>query len=218
MKTAYEYAIHLPANYDRDKKYPTIFTLHGKGSDENNMYHLVEPLNEQFIIVGIRGNVRLGMGYQYYVLKSLGNPIREMFDLAIQDLELFISYATDRYSIDANKRYLLGFSQGAILSMSLALTMGHQLKGIVALNGYVPHFVKAEYSLQSVEDVSMFISHGEHDSVFPVKIGYETAEYFQKKTSHITFNIYPSDHGVIEENRNDFVEWLMQDSGVSMND
>jgi len=217
MKSAYQYDIHLPTNYDLNKKYPTIYTLHGKGSDENNMYHLVEPLNEQFIIIGIRGNLRLGMGYQYYELKSLGNPIREMFDVAIQDLESFIRYVTEKYPIDSNKRYVLGFSQGAILSMSLALTMGHQLKGIVALNGYVPHFVKTEYSLQSVEDVSMFISHGEFDSVFPVQIGYETAEYFQNMTSHVTFNIYSSDHGVIAKNRNDLVQWLVDDAQVSMN-
>ncbi|MCR8659853.1 alpha/beta hydrolase [Paenibacillus endoradicis] len=217
MKSAYQYDIHLPANYDPNQKYPTIFTLHGKGSDEKNMFQLVEPLNEQFIIVGIRGNLRLGMGFQFYELKSLGNPIREMFDLAIQNLESFIRYATEKYPIDANKRYLLGFSQGAILSMSLALTMGDQLRGIVALNGYVPHFVKAEYSLQSIEDVSMFISHGEYDSVFPIQIGYETAEYFQKKTSKVTFNIYPSDHGVSEGNRTDFVQWLMEDAEVSMN-
>ncbi|MBP1174146.1 putative esterase [Paenibacillus sp. PvR133] len=49
----------------------------------------------------------------------------------------------------------LGFSQGAILSMLLALTLGNQLKGIVALNGYVPDFVKTEYTLQSTENVSV---------------------------------------------------------------
>lgn len=214
MKSAYHYDIHLPTKYDPNKKYPTIFTLHGKGSDENNMYHLVEPLNEQFIIIGIRGNLKLGMGYQYYELKSLGFPIREMFDLAIQDLESFIDYATEKYPIDSKKRYLLGFSQGAILSMSLALKMGHQLRGIVALNGYVPQFVKTEYPLESVEDVALFISHGEYDRVFPVQIGYETAEYFQKKTSKLTFTVYPSDHGVIEENRNDFIQWLIEDAEV----
>lgn len=40
-----------------------------------------------------------------------------MFDQAVQQLEVFIHYATKKYPIDANKRYLLGFSQGAILSM-----------------------------------------------------------------------------------------------------
>lgn len=212
MKPAYQYDIHLPANMDPNKVYPTIFTLHGKGSNERNMSGLVAPLDAEFIMIHIRGNLTLGAGYQYYELKSLGNPIREMFDEAVQQLEAFIHYATDKYPIDAKRRYMLGFSQGAILSMTLALKMGDQLKGIVALNGYVPDFVKQEYSLQSIRDVSVFISHGEYDSVFPIRIGHETAAYFKQLTPHLTFNTYPTDHGVSEENQRDFIQWLIQDA------
>lgn len=217
MKPAYQYDIQLPANMDPNKKYPAIFTLHGKGSNEKNMFGLVAPLSDDFIIVGVRGNLTLGAGYQYYELKSLGNPIREMFDEAVRQLEGFIRYATEKYPIDASKRYLLGFSQGAILSMTLALTKGEQLKGIVALNGYVPEFVKTEYPLRSVKDVSVFISHGQFDSVFPIRIGHETAAYFQNQTSRLTFKTYPTDHGVSEENQRDFVNWLTTDADVHTN-
>ncbi|WP_409343994.1 alpha/beta hydrolase [Paenibacillus sp. MBLB4367] len=214
MNPAYAYDIHVPTDYDPAKRYPAIFTLHGKGSNENNMYGLVAPLSDHFIIVGIRGDLTLGGGYQYYELKSLGNPVREMFDRAVRQLESFIQYATEKYAIDPDKRYLLGFSQGAILSMSLALTMGDRLKGIVALNGYVPGFVKTEYPLQSVENVSVFLSHGEYDSVFPIQIGHETAAYFRSLTQRFTFRTYPSDHGVTEDNQRDFMEWLSEDAAA----
>ncbi|MBP3966223.1 alpha/beta hydrolase [Paenibacillus lignilyticus] len=212
MNLAYEYDIHLPSHSDPSKKYPAIFTLHGKGSNEQNMRGLVAPLADEFIIVNIRGDLRLGAGYQYYELKGLGNPIRESFDRAVRQLEAFIHYATEKYPIDAAGRYLLGFSQGAILSMTLALTMGEQLKGIVALNGYVPAFVKTEYALQSIDQVSVFISHGEFDSVFPVQIGKDNAAYFQQRTPNFAFKIYPTDHGVSEENQRDFVSWLQADA------
>ncbi|CAM3388240.1 hypothetical protein PALU110988_19950 [Paenibacillus lupini] len=51
---SYSYEIHMPANLEPGKKYPTIFTLHGKGSNERNMFGLVAPLAEEFIIIGIR--------------------------------------------------------------------------------------------------------------------------------------------------------------------
>lgn len=215
MNPFYQYDVHLPANMDPDKKYPTVFTLHGKGSNERNMFGLVAPLADDFIIIGIRGNLPLGAGYQYYDLKSLGNPIREMFDEAVKQLEEFIHYATEKYPIDSGKRYLLGFSQGAILSMTLALTMGDELNGIVALNGYVPDFVKTEYPLRSVKDVSIFVSHGEYDSVFPVRIGHETASYLKDQTQRLTFKLYPTDHGVSEENQLDVLNWLKQDAGLN---
>jgi len=217
VNPVYPYDVHLPVKLDPDKKYPVVFTLHGKGSNEKNMFGLVSPMADEFIIIGIRGNLRLGAGYQYYDLKSLGHPIREMFDEAVKQLEAFIEYATDRYPIDPAKRYLLGFSQGAILSMTLALTMGDRLKGIVALNGYVPDFVKTEYPLRIVKDVSVFVSHGEYDSVFPVRIGHETAAYFKERTPRLTFRLYPTDHGVSEQNQLDVMNWLKQDAGSIAN-
>jgi len=215
MNPAYPYDIHLPANLDPVKMYPVVFTLHGKGSNERNMFDVVAPLADEFIIIGIRGDLPLGSGYQYYDLKSLGNPIRELFDAAVEKLEAFIEYATEKYPIDTGKRYVLGFSQGAILAMTLALTMGDRLKGIVALNGYVPEFVKTEYPLRSVKDVSIFISHGEYDSVFPVRIGHANAAYFQDLAPRLTFNIYPTDHGVSEDNQLEVLNWLKQDAGIN---
>ncbi|QMV42824.1 alpha/beta hydrolase [Cohnella cholangitidis] len=210
MKATYEYDIHLPPNAEEGKKYPVIFTLHGKGSNERNMFGLVSPLADEFIIVGIRGNLTLGAGYQYYELKSLGNPIRELFDQAVKQLEDFIEYATGKYPIDAGRRYLLGFSQGAILSMTLALTMGDRLKGIVALNGYVPGFVKTDYALQDIGNVAVWVSHGLYDTVFPIRIGEETAAYFAPLTPQLTFKTYPTDHGVSEDNQRDILEWLKE--------
>lgn len=210
MKPAYAYDIVLPSDFDPNKTYPTVFTLHGKGSNEKNMFGLVSPLADSFIIIGIRGDLVLGEGYQYYELKSIGNPIRGMFDQAVQKLEAFVDYATEKYPVDRHQRYLLGFSQGAILAMTLALTMGNQWRGIVALNGYIPEFVKTEYTLQSVEDVSVFISHGQYDSVFPIRIGQETASYMQSKTPHVTFNTYPTDHRASAQNQQDIVHWIAQ--------
>lgn len=215
MNPKYQYDVHLPVNLEQGKRYPVIFTFHGKGSNERNMLGLVAPLAEDFIIIGVRGNLPLGTGYQYYDLKSLGNPIREMFDQAVADLEDFIQYATEEYPVDPGKRYLLGFSQGAILSMTLALTMGDQLKGIVALNGYIPEFVKTEYRLRSIKKVSVFGSHGEYDSVFPVRIGHETAAYLQEQTERLTFKLYPTDHGVSEQNQLDFLNWFKQDAELN---
>ncbi|TBL76049.1 alpha/beta hydrolase [Paenibacillus thalictri] len=215
MNPAYSYDVQLPSRFDPEKRYPTIFTLHGKGSNEKNMLGLVQALTGEFIVIGIRGDLPLGAGFQYYELKSLGNPIRELFDRAVHKLEAFIQYATEKYAVDPGRRYLLGFSQGAILSMTLALTMGDRLKGIVALNGYVPDFVKTEYTLKSVENVSIFISHGEHDTVFPIRIGYETAAYFQERAPRMLFKTYPTDHGVSPDNAQDFANWFNQDAGES---
>ncbi len=213
MSTFYTYDIRLPHPYSPEKKYPVIFALHGIGSNEKNMMRLLEGLDD-FIVIGIRGDLSQGSGYAYYHLKSIGNPHRELFDQSIRQLESFVHYATDKYAVDPDRRYLLGFSQGAILSMSLALVMGEQIKGIVALNGYIPSFVKSEYTLQSVKNMSVFISHGEYDQVIPRQMGDANHEYFSQASDHVTYKIYASAHEVPVDNIRDFTDWLKQDAAT----
>lgn len=217
IQALYSYAVHLPGGYDEAKRYPTLFILHGKGSNERDLLSIVSPLAESFILIGIRGDLPVGSGYQYYELRSLGNPIREQFDRAIRNLEAFIDAADSEYAIDGSRRYVLGFSQGAILALTLAHTLGDKLKGIVALNGYVPEFVKAEYPLgPGTAKVSAFVSHGQYDPVFPAIIGEQTAAYMRTLTDRITFHLYPAGHEVTEANRRDLVQWLMRDAKESI--
>lgn len=212
---AYPYDVRLPEPMEPDKRYPAVFVLHGKGSNEQPMLDLLEPVGDDFIVIGIRGDLPLGPGFQYYELKSLGHPLRDSFDRAVRQLQEFILQACSLYPIDPVRRYVLGFSQGSILSMTLALTMGDQLKGIAALNGYIPDFVKNEYPLRSLQEVSVFISHGQFDSVFPIRIGQETAAYLKERTPHLTFHTYPSDHGITSANQQDVIRWLYQDAGIT---
>jgi phospholipase/carboxylesterase len=210
MKTTYEYDVHLPSNLKAGYKYPVIFTLHGKGSNEANMYGLVEPLQDDFIIIGIRGNMQAGQGFQYYDLIRFGLPIREQFDAAISGLEQLIEQLTVKYPIDEKQRFLIGFSQGAILSLSLALVMGEKVKGIAALSGYIPEFVTQEYAIRNIEKVSILVTHGEQDPIFPLNIAHQTVNTLKPITSHITFKTYPSQHTVSIDNHQDIIKWFKE--------
>lgn len=44
-----------------------------------------------------------------------------------------------RYVVRPSKVALVGFSQGAALSMVLALTSLHDLGGVASLSGWIPH-------------------------------------------------------------------------------
>ncbi|MEW9668991.1 alpha/beta hydrolase [Ammoniphilus sp. 3BR4] len=211
MNSPLDYTIHLPANREKEKKYPVIYAMHGKGSNEQNMLRLLQGLENDFILIGIRGGIPQGNGYEYFSIKSIGNPNRDSFDKSVKDIESFIEYAKQSYPIETNHQYLLGFSQGAILAMTLALTMGNQIKGIVALNGYVPLFVKDEYPIKSVEDLSIYISHGEYDPVFPLTIGKENEAYFREKSQNVHFTAYAVGHEVSYENQQEFIKWLYND-------
>jgi phospholipase/carboxylesterase len=211
LKGLYPYQITLPLQMESDKKYPVIFALHGIGYNEQYMLDLVAELKEEYILIGIRGDLTYKEGYAYYYLKGYGNPERELFDSSIEKLKDFIDYASDHYPIDPDRKYLIGFSQGAILSMSLALILGDSIKGIIPMNGYIPQFIKEEYPLKSIDHLSVFLCQGATDPVFPLNIGQENYDYLSEHTSAVKYTIYPTAHEISENNKKDIVAWLRQE-------
>jgi phospholipase/carboxylesterase len=212
MNAPMNYELRRPKEINPDKKYPSLFIMHGIGSNEQNMLSLVNGLEEQFYIFSIRGHLSQPPGFAYFTIQGYGKPHREVFDEGVSKLTSFIDYACEQYPLDKSHLYLLGFSQGAILAMTLGLTLGSKIKGIVALSGYIPAFVKEEYKVKPVDEVSVFISHGEMDQVLPFEWGIANEEYFRGLGAEVTFKTYPEGHTVSLRNLQDFTNWLLIDN------
>ena len=208
MNTNLIYNISLPSNLEEGKKYPVIYAMHGMGSNEKDIMSVIEELKEDFIIIGIRGPLSMNSGFAYFTIKSFGNPDIDSFNAALEKIEAFIDNFPNKYPIDTSSQFLLGFSQGAILSMTLALEMGNKIKGIVALSGYIPKHVKETYSIKPVYEISIFIGHGEFDQVFPLEIGNQNYKFFKARNKLLSFNSYPVDHQISLEEKNDVIAWL----------
>lgn len=208
VETAMIYDLRKPKQINPNKNYPALFLIHGMGSNEQNMFPLVEGLEEQFYIFSIRGPISQPPGFAFFTIEGYGKPHREAFDQAVNGLTNFIDYAANQYSLDQNNLYLLGFSQGAILSMSLALVLGNKIKGIVALSGYIPKIVTEDYDVKSVEELSVFISHGEMDQILPYEWGVAAQDYFKNKNAEVTFQSYQEGHSVSLQNQQDLKEWI----------
>lgn len=210
MNSPMIYELRRPAQTEPGKTYPALFLMHGIGSNEQNMLSLVNGLEDRFYIFSIRGHLPQPPGYAFFTIQGYGKPHREVFDEGIRKLTSFIDYACEDYPLDEGQLFLLGFSQGAILSMTLGLTLGSRIKGIIALSGYIPAFVKEEYQIQSVDNLSLFISHGVLDQVLPFDWGLANNEYFSGLGADVTFKTYQEGHTVSMDNHRDFMNWLME--------
>ena len=143
-------------------------------------------------------------------LKRQVSQFALVFDEVLMYIQSFIHEAIVEFGLDEEQIYVLGFSQGAVLAQSLALTMGSVIRGVVALSGYVPDFVKMDYSEQPVDHLNVFISHGEYDYIIPPQWGKESKEYFESLGANVTFKTYNDGHGVTPENHQDLVAFLQK--------
>lgn len=211
MEAPLMYELRRPSNEIPGKNYPALFVMHGMGSNEQDMLSLVDGFEEHFFIFSIRGPISQGPGFAFFTIEGFGRPHREVFDDGIHRLTNFIDFACEQYPLDFSRIYLLGFSQGAIVSMTLALILGSKIKGAVALSGYIPQFVKEEYKINTGDKLSVFISHGESDQALPFEWGQDSAAYFSQLGIPVTFQNYPAGHTVTLENFNDFRAWILKD-------
>ncbi|MBC7777622.1 MAG: hypothetical protein H7246_19465, partial [Phycisphaerae bacterium] len=114
------YSIYLPANYDPQKKYSLLACLHGMAWDDYTDVALVAPLKlEDFIVIGIQGRGDL-------MYKGIGE----------QDVLDVLDRVSARYSIDANKVYLRGYSMGGFGAWHLAQRYPDRFAAIAVFSGY----------------------------------------------------------------------------------
>lgn len=208
MKSPFTF-IHTAPQAVADKQ-SAIFLLHGMGSHEEDLPQLVQDFRDSHHIFSLRGPIVFDPGYAFFTIEEEGKPIRVVFDEVLSYLQSFIREAIVEYGIDEEQIYVLGFSQGAVLAQSLALTMGSEIRGVVALSGYIPDFVKEDYGKQPVDHLKVFISHGEYDYVIPPQCGKDSKEYFESLGANVVFKSYNDGHGVTPENHQDLVAFLRQ--------
>lgn len=208
MKSPFTYKYIAPTTKGNDQ--PSLFLFHGMGSNEEDLLQLVKEFEGSHHIFSLRGPIVFNPGYAFFTIEEEGRPERQVFDKVVTYLHQFIADAVQEYSLDQSKISLVGFSQGAVLAQTIALTMGDVIKGVAALSGYLPDFVKEEYRKHPVDHLTMFISHGEYDYVIPSHWGLESKNYFEELGANVTYKTYEDGHGVVPENQLDLVNFLKQ--------
>ncbi|NME06498.1 dienelactone hydrolase family protein [Psychrobacillus sp. BL-248-WT-3] len=208
MKSPFTYKYIAPTTNGNDQ--PSLFLFHGMGSNEEDLLQLVKELEGSHHIFSLRGPIVFNPGYAFFTIEEEGRPERQVFDKVLTYLHQFIAEAVQEYSLDQSKISLVGFSQGAVLAQTIALTMGDVIKGVAALSGYLPDFVKEEYRKHPVDHLTMFISHGEYDYVIPSHWGLESKNYFEELGANVTYKTYEDGHGVVPENQLDLVNFIKQ--------
>ncbi len=209
--------IRRPLREEAGRTYPAVFILHGIGSDERDMLPLAEGIDRECFVFAIRGPLPHGPGFAYFTIEGYGKPDREAFEKSVRELTEFIDAAREEYPLDPELSYVLGFSQGAILALTLGVSGAAGVRGIVALAGYLPDFVKQEQVqdhgtlLGDGTGLSAFISHGRADAVLPFAWGRDAADFLRGAGARVVFWPHGEGHYVPEENAQASMRWLAED-------
>lgn len=194
-------------------KPPLIILLHGIGSNEDDLFALAEHLPASFLVISARAPYTMGansFGW-FKVDFSTGKPVydseqeKQSRGLILQ----FIDQLKRKHNFDTSNVFLLGFSQGAIMSYTVALTHPEKIKGIAVMSGRLPEQIKPIMPQQSkFKHLKVFMSHGTEDEVLQINYAREALTFLKTKQVPVTYKEYHAGHTITKEMLSDVINWL----------
>jgi phospholipase/carboxylesterase len=194
---------------------PLLMLLHGIGSNEHDLYGLAPFLDERFLIISVRAPNTLGPGsYAWFEVDFTAqgpviNP--EQAEISRETLITFLNEAVTTYGADPEQVYLMGFSQGAIMSASVALTQPELVAGVVMMSGRIlPEIQPLIAPKEELAGLPFIVVHGTADTVLPITYGRASRELLSSLPVELTYHEYPMGHEVSQESLNDVTTWLSE--------
>ncbi|MFS8542943.1 MAG: hypothetical protein LOD91_03775 [Limnochordales bacterium] len=199
----------------------TVIAIHGRGSNEDDLLGLAPALGLPVRFVAPRGPLPIPLGWAqgwaWYEFANVGDPEPETFRRSLERLVALVDHVRDRYGLAREQLFVLGFSQGAVMSLATALTVPDRVGGVVALSGYLPRPEAWQPPHTDLGGMPVLVTHGTYDSILPVAWGRAAAEALRSFNAHVRYEEFPMDHEVNSACLQVIREWLAArlDGGVA---
>lgn len=211
-----KYLEYIPQKFANDKNRPLIIFLHGYGSNEADLFELKNELMPDYNYLSVRAPMQLYSGsYQWFSIQAPAGGLVQVAKELHENgklLEDFISAAAKKYHTSAENIFLVGFSQGAIMSYELALKKPKAVRGIVALSGMIlPSLESQMHSGLDLLNLAIFIGHGTLDNRIPVSAGVAANSALAKTSIRPEFHTYEGlGHSINEKEIKDINLWIQK--------
>ncbi|MEO1028746.1 MAG: DsbA family protein [Pseudomonadota bacterium] len=212
----------ISQNKNTGVKPALIVGLHGYGHDERQMQTLVNVTpGGDYIYVSIRGLLPLAEGgYGWFSTSESGpdhTPSNGKLGASVDRIAAALPVLVQELDTDPDKTFILGYSQGAAISLSLAQRHADLGAGFIAFAGALPPVTYASASKPPHSRARILIGYGTKDPIVRTKdIDRTVAELLGAghKVELQTFNV---PHVVSSTGRRAVASWIDDRlSGVPM--
>ncbi|AZD85196.1 alpha/beta hydrolase [Pseudomonas chlororaphis] len=193
---------------------PLVIFLHGYGSNEEDLFGLKDGLPADYTYLSVRAPQTVEEGsYQWFHKQGEGaydGVTAELADGA-KLIDEFVRQAVAKYHTRADRVFLVGFSQGAIMSYELGLRHPQAVRGIAALSGKILPVLRSQLkSGEGLEQLAIFIAHGTADMRLPYSDGSEADSLLRGLGLAPQFHAYPGiGHTISDSELQDLNRWLL---------
>lgn len=187
--------LYVPETYKRVRPAPLVLMLHGAGGDAGQGVGLLKEFADESGMIVLAPDSR---GVTWDLIAGGCGPDVSFIDDALAE-------TFSRYSIDAARLAIGGFSDGASYALSLGVSNGDLFTHVLAFSpGFMaPHALSGRPRL--------FVSHGTFDRVLRVDVcGRRIATEAQRAGYEVEYVEFKGPHTVPREIARAGVEWFLK--------
>ncbi|HTS63556.1 MAG TPA: hypothetical protein VMH28_16140 [Candidatus Acidoferrales bacterium] len=189
---------------------PLVVTLHGFGGNPEAMLHLTARLFAgPAVIASLQGPYQffLGpsvreVGYGWITNRRPAESIRLHHDMLLHVL----AEAGRRFSIPAERRLLIGFSQSVALNYRFAATHPAAVRGVAGICGGLP----GDWDEGQYQQVSASVLHiaRDGDEFYPPSVTEHYPERLRRRAADVEFHLVEGKHQVPSDGSRIMGPWL----------
>ncbi len=178
-----------------DPKLPALVLLHGRGSDERDLFPLGRMIAPDATIVSVRAPFPAapwgyGPGYAWYRYLGGTTPEAESFEWGQQSLAAFLESLPDRLGYAPGHVILGGFSQGGTTALGHALRHPDTLRGVMVLSGFLPEHPSVHATPATLATTPIFWGHGTMDPAIPHELAAAGQQALREGGARLTAHSY----------------------------
>jgi phospholipase/carboxylesterase len=200
---------------DRDPE-GALVLLHGRATDENDLFPLLDELDPQRRLLGATARGPLSLppgGFHWYVIRQVGFPDPGTFHSTYALVGEWLDDLLAEHGIPIERTILGGFSQGSVMAYSLGLGAGRpRPAGVIALSGFIPRV--EGFELGDVAGLPVAIGHGTHDPVILVEFGHDARDRLVEAGADVTYRESPMPHTIDPAYLDELRGWVSARAGT----
>ena len=210
LRTDLSLVYRMPESDGRRQR--LLVLCHGVGGNETNLLSLAADVSQDTAVALVRGPLTLGPGQYAWFQVTFGpdgpRPDLVEAERSRQQLAAFIAELQAQWGIDASQTVVAGFSQGGIISASVALTRPELVAGFGVLAGRIlPELEPQLASGDALAHLGAFIGHGCDDTKLPVAWAQRADTWLTHLGIPHDMRLYPGGHGIPPQMADDFLRW-----------
>jgi phospholipase/carboxylesterase len=192
---------------------PLMIMLHGYGSNEKDLIQLAPSLRPEFRYISARAPQQMDFGmFAWFPLEFSPNGIIVDYaaaQKAVEQLIGFISEIIAEYHPAGNKVFLMGFSQGTVMSYLTAFLAPELLHGVIACSGQLPEKTVPHDNMKpALRKLPFLVMHGIYDDILPIAKGRAAQSWLHEHVDDLTWREYPIAHQISDSGVELMHSWL----------